>query len=98
MSKASNTARAKKATRTKRAAPKPAVKPPKPPRTDSKQSQLIALLKRPDGATIAEVVEALAWQAHTARGAISGALKKKLGLKVESEKVDGRGRVYRLAE
>jgi len=88
-------------TTAKRAAPKPAVKQPKapkPPRSESKQSQLIAMLKRPGGATIAEVVEALAWQAHTARGAISGALKKKLGLKVESEKVDGRGRVYRLAE
>ena len=75
-------------------------KPRKEPtvRKDSKQAQLIAMLKRPDGATIAEVVETLAWQPHTVRGAIAGALKKKLGLKVESEKVDERGRVYRLAE
>jgi hypothetical protein len=57
------------------------------------------MLKRPEGATIAEVVEALQWQAHTVRGAIAGALKKKLGLKIESEKVDAeRGRVYRIAE
>ena len=77
---------------------KPAAKKPKAPRAESKQSQLIALLKRPEGATITEVVEALRWQAHTVRGAIAGALKKKLGLKVESEKVDDRGRVYRLAE
>jgi len=68
------------------------------PRAESKQAQLIAMLKRPDGATIAEVVETLAWQSHTVRGAIAGALKKKLGLKVESEKVDPRGRVYRIAE
>ncbi len=85
-------------TNAKRGAPKPAAKQPKPSRTDSKQSQLIAMLKRPDGATIAEVVETLAWQPHTVRGAIAGALKKKLGLKVDSEKADDRGRVYRLAE
>ena len=69
------------------------------PRTDSKQSKLIEMLKRPEGVTIAEVVEALQWQAHTVRGAIAGALKKKLGLKVESEKVDAeRGRTYRITE
>jgi hypothetical protein len=41
---------------------------------------------------------ATGWQAHSVRGAISGALKKKLGLEVTSEKIDGRGRVYRIAE
>ena len=61
--------------------------------------RLIRGLKRPDGATIDEIVKALDWQPHTVRGAIAGALKKKLGLKVESEKVDPeRGRVYRIAE
>ena len=100
MSKSSNTARtSKKAARTKGAAkPKAATKAASTPRAESKQSQLIAMLKQPDGATIAEVVETLAWQPHTVRGAIAGALKKKLGLKVESEKVDDRGRVYRLTE
>jgi hypothetical protein len=89
----------KKAARTKGAAkPKAATKTASTPRTESKQSQLIAMLKQPDGATIVEVVEALRWQAHTVRGAIAGALKKKLGLKVESEKADDRGRVYRIAE
>ena len=88
----------KKAARTKGATkPKSAAKPAKP-RAESKQSQLIAMLKQPDGATIAEITKALAWQPHTVRGAIAGALKKKLGLKVESEKVADRGRVYRLAE
>ena len=67
------------------------------PRTGSKQAKLIEMLKRPDGATIPEVVDALQWQAHTVRGAIAGALKKKLGIEVTSEKVDGRGRVYRVA-
>jgi len=67
------------------------------PRTGSKQAKLIEMLKRRDGATIPEVVDALQWQAHTVRGAIAGALKKKLGIEVTSEKVDGRGRVYRVA-
>ena len=100
MSKSSNTARtSKKAARTKGAAkPKAATKATSAPRAESKQSQLITMLKQPDGATITEVVEALRWQAHTVRGAIAGALKKKLGLKVESEKADDRGRVYRIAE
>lgn len=77
---------------------KPAAKKPQAPRAESKQARLIALLTRPDGATIDEIVKALDWQAHTVRGAMSGALKKKLGLKVDSEKVDDRGRVYRVAE
>ena len=66
--------------------------------TESKQSQLIAMLKQPDGATIAEIAKALSWLPNTVRGAIAGALKKKLGLNVQSEKVDDRGRVYRIAE
>ena len=96
----SKTTRKQTTTKTtvKRATPKPTAEKPKAPRAESKQAQLIAMLKRPDGATIAEVVEALQWQPHTVRGSIAGALKKKLGLKVESEKVDGRGRVYRVAE
>ena len=71
----------------------------KPTRTraDSKQAQLIEMLKAPKGATIDEIVAAFGWQPHTVRGAIAGALKKKLGLDVTSEKVDGRGRVYRLS-
>ena len=43
-----------------------------------------------------EIVEAIGWQPHSVSGAISGALKKKLGLTVESEVVEGRGRVYRI--
>jgi hypothetical protein len=66
------------------------------PRTGTKQAQIITLLQRPEGATIAEIVLATGWQAHSARGMISGALKKKLGLPVTSKKVDGRGTVHRL--
>ena len=73
-------------------------KPRKEPtvRKDSKQAQLIAMLRRTKGATIAEIVEAFGWQPHTVRGAIAGALKKKLGLDVVSEKSERRGRVYRI--
>jgi len=63
-------------------------------RAGTKQAQIIALLQRPEGASITEIVAATSWQAHTARGAISGALKKKLGLPVTAEKVEGRGTVY----
>jgi len=81
------------------AAPADSPPPAKPPRANTKQAKLIEMLKRPEGATIAEVVEALQWEPHTVRGAIAGALKKKLGLKVKSEKVDAeRGRAYRITE
>jgi hypothetical protein len=67
-------------------------------RADTKQAQLIAMLKRRKGASIEEIGEKFGWQAHTVRGAIAGALKKKLGLDVISEKIERRGRVYRIAE
>jgi hypothetical protein len=62
----------------------------------TKQQIMIDMLSRPEGATIEELVEATQWLGHTVRGAMSGALKKKLGLTITSEKVDQRGRVYRL--
>ncbi len=86
-------------------APMPAVEQVEPPsvplrktRADSKQAQLIEMLKRPQGASAEEIAAKFAWQLHTVRGAIAGALKKKLGLTIVSEKVDGRGRVYRINE
>jgi hypothetical protein len=54
------------------------------------------MLHRAKGATVEEIGEALSWQPHTVRGAIAGALKKKLGLDVTSEKDEKRGRVYRI--
>lgn len=74
--------------------------PEQPPkarlRDGTKQAQLIAMLEAPSGATIEEIAEATGWQHHTCRGAIAGALKKRLGLEVTSEKVEKRGRVYHL--
>jgi hypothetical protein len=70
---------------------------PKPPtqREGTKQAKIIAMLQRPEGASVAEMVEATSWQPHTVRGSISGGLKKKLGLQISAEKVEGRGTVYR---
>ena len=66
------------------------------PRENSKQAQMIELLKRPDGATLNQLVEVTGWQAHTVRGAMAGALKKKLGLNIASDKTDGQERKYRI--
>ena len=63
----------------------------------SKQDAVIAMLRRPEGATVEEVVRATGWQRHTVRGVFSGTLKKKLGLTLASAK-EKRGRVYRIAE
>ena len=63
----------------------------------SKQTMVIATLRRPEGATVDEVASATGWQRHTVRGVFSGTLKKKLGLTVASAKEE-RGRVYRIAE
>ena len=54
------------------------------PRTGTKQGLMIDLLKRPEGATVEQIAAATGWQHHTIRGAITGALKKKLGLTIEA--------------
>jgi hypothetical protein len=61
----------------------------------SKQDAVIAMLRRPEGATVDEVASATGWQRHTVRGVFSGALKKKLGLILASAEEE-RGRVYRI--
>jgi len=72
---------------------------------NSKQALVIEMLKRPEGATIAQISEATGWQHHTIRGTFAGALKKKLGLNIVSEKIEGPAgtpgagqRLYRIAE
>ncbi len=66
-------------------------------RDNSKQAQVIAMLKRPEGATIEQICEATQWQAHTVRGTFAGAFKKKLGLEITSTKEAGGQRIYRVA-
>ena len=65
-------------------------------RPGSKQAKLLALLQDPTGASVAEMIKATDWQAHSVRGVISGVFKKKLGLRIVSAK-EARGRVYRMA-
>ncbi|OKA45529.1 hypothetical protein BH759_20115 [Ralstonia solanacearum] len=66
-------------------------------RENSKQAQVIAMLRHPDGATINEICKATGWQAHTVRGAFAGTFKKRLGLTIVSEKSVDSERVYRIA-
>lgn len=54
-----------------------------------KLGQLIVLMRRPGGASLADLMTATGWQAHSVRGAISGAVKKKLGLAVETHVAGG---------
>lgn len=74
----------------------PGAKTVRKARVGTKQEALIALLKRPEGGSIAEMMAATGWLAHSVRGFISSSLKKKLGLDVTSEKIEGRRRVYKL--
>jgi len=67
-------------------------------RKGTKQEAVIAMLRTEGGATIDEITAATNWAPHTARGFMSGALKKKLGLTITSEKVEGRGRTYRITD
>ncbi len=71
----------------------------KPSRTrdNSKQAQVIELLRRPEGATINQICEATGWKQHTVRGTFAGAFKKKLGLQITSTKESGGQRVYRIS-
>ena len=71
------------------------VAPATPPA--SKQSQLISLLRSAPGATLAQMMTLTGWQAHTVRGMLSGSLRKRLGLNVQSQ-VEEDARVYRILE
>ena len=82
----------------RKAAPrtKPTPVRPAPPSPETKQGQLIAQLSTPAGATIADLTALTGWRAHTVRGAISGALRKRLGLRVTCEKTAGGESRYRI--
>ena len=70
---------------------------PRKARTGTKQALVVEMLRRSEGATVDQIMEATGWQRHTVRGAFAGAIKKKLGLAIASEKVEGGARVYRVA-
>ena len=67
-------------------------------RENSKQATVIAMLQRPEGATVAQICASTGWLARTVRGTFAGAFKKKLGLTLTSEKPQGGERVYRVQE
>ena len=66
-------------------------------RETSKQATVINMLNRTEGATIDQICEDTGWQPHTVRGAMAGALKKQLGLDIQSFKESGGARTYRIA-
>ena len=72
------------------------VQVPRAKREGTKQAVLIELLTRAEGATLPQMTEATGWQVHTVRGVMAGALKKKLGFEITSEKQTGADRIYRI--
>ncbi len=71
-------------------------KPSSAPRSGSKTAKILALLRRPGGATLPQLQKATDWQAHSVRGFLSGAVKKKMGLRVISAKLADGTRAYRV--
>ena len=65
-------------------------------REGSKKAEVVDLMRRSKGATLAEIMKLTTWQPHTVRGFVSGTLIKKLGLKVESFRTDDKERCYRI--
>ena len=73
-----------------------AAKEAKVPRQGSKTAEVVELLRRKQGATLAEIMKATGWQPHSVRGFISGTITKKLGLTVESSRSESKERTYRI--
>ncbi|MCC6363006.1 MAG: DUF3489 domain-containing protein [Bryobacterales bacterium] len=86
----------KKAKATKEAKPKGDATGPKGAREGSKKATVLEMLHRPEGATLADIMTATGWQAHSVRGFISGGLGKKMGITVESLKTAQGARAYRI--
>jgi hypothetical protein len=88
---------AKKAAKTAKPAKKAGEPKPAGAREGSKTEKVLDLLKRPDGATLKEIMKATGWQPHSVRGFLSGTVGKKMGFKVESTKAESGERTYSIA-
>ena len=88
---------APKVVKTSTAARSAAVSPEGAARPHTKHARIIAMLRVPDGATIAAIMTATEWQSHSVRGFLAGVVRKKLGLNLVAEQTD-RGRVYRIRD
>jgi uncharacterized protein DUF3489 len=78
-----------------RARPKPKLPEATAPREGSKTAQVVAMVQRKNGATLAEIMDKMGWQKHTVRGFMAGAMKK-AGYAIESFKSDKGERTYRI--
>ena len=97
--KSNKKGKAPKAAKQAAKAPKKATKPKaEGVREGSKTATVLALIQRAKGATLAEIMDATSWQAHSVRGFVSGTLGKKMGLTVNSEKREDGTRVYSIAK
>jgi hypothetical protein len=84
------------ARQTKKAKPSGPAKKTATPERRTKTAKILALLKRPGGASLQQLRKATRWQAHSVRGFLSGTLKRKMGLRLASNKLQGGQRTYRI--
>jgi hypothetical protein len=94
MTKTKLTRKVKSGTATKKAADRQNPVVPKP-RANSKQAEVLDLLRRPQGSTFPVIMKATGWQQHPVRGFFAGVVRKKLGLTLQSEKPNDGDRIYR---